>query len=290
MTTQSAITGNTTVYGIIGWPIKHSLSPLMQNKAFSAAGLDAVFVPFAVEPKKLPEAVLGLRSLGVAGFNVTIPHKAAIVPLLDELDQTARLAGAVNVVKNSNGKLIGFNTDGDGLVRSLEHDLGCHPAGRRVLLVGAGGAARGALVSLCRAGAAEVCILNRSAGKAAELIASCTASDMQTKCSLFDASLADQHFWNRQELIINATSLGMNGEDIPQLKIEALPATASVYDMVYAPPQTVLLQKAAQRGLKTANGLGMLAAQGELAFRIWTGVMPRSGLMLKTLTDFFVLQ
>lgn len=286
MTVKTDITGKTVLYGIIGWPIKHSLSPLMQNKAFIKAGIDAVYVPFAVQPVDLPTAVNGMRSLSVAGFNVTIPHKTAIVPLLDTLDESARLAGAVNVVKNHNGKLIGFNTDGDGLVRSLEHDLGCHPGGRRVLLIGAGGAARGAVAALCKAGAAEICIMNRTTEKALELINASIAIAAKTRLILFDADQADNLFWSRQELVINSTSLGMNNEEISGLQVEALPATATVYDMVYAPPKTVLLEMAEKQGLKIANGLGMLAAQGELAFQIWTGVLPEAGLMLKTLTKY----
>lgn len=279
MIDQPAITGATAVYGIIGRPVGHSLSPVMQNAAFRAVELDAVYVPFAVEPTYLAAAVAGMRALQVAGFNVTIPHKSAIMPFLDELDVTARSAGAVNVVKNCSGRLTGFNTDGDGLVRSLERDLGRHPAGRRILLVGAGGAARGALAALCRAGAAEVAVLNRTVAAARDMLAVVGTEQGTTACSVLDPDAAPRDFWSGQELVINATSLGMHGEEIAGLPLASLAPDAGVYDMVYSPPVTPLLSAATARGLKTANGLGMLVAQGELAFTLWTGLAAPENVM-----------
>ncbi len=268
---QAPVTGASRVYGIIGWPVCHSLSPVMQNAAFSAAGIDARYVPFPVAPEQLPQAVEGVRALQVAGVNVTIPYKTAIMPLLDELDPNARAAGAVNVVLNRNGKLVGYNTDGDGLISSLKKDLGCNPAGCRVVLVGAGGAARGALAALCRAGVASVAVLNRTAHAAREMIALFQRDYPLVDCAVIETDAVDSAFWSRQELVINATSLGMHGENITGLALTSLPSAAKVYDMVYAPPETPLLSAARALGFQAENGLGMLAAQGELAFALWNG-------------------
>lgn len=155
-------TGATRVLGIIGRPVSHSLSPLMQNGALQAMGLDYAYVPFAVEEDRLADAVKGLAALGVVGFNVTIPHKSAILPLLDRLSPEAGLIGAVNVVKREGNDLVGYNTDGKGFIQSLNEDLGFAPAGCRILVMGAGGAARAAVASLAAAGAASVVIANRS--------------------------------------------------------------------------------------------------------------------------------
>lgn len=280
---QAPVTGATRVYGIIGWPVRHSLSPVMQNAAFSAAGIDARYVPFPVAPEQLPQAVEGLRALQVAGINVTIPHKTAIMPLLDELDPAASAAGAVNVVLNRDGRLVGYNTDGDGLISSLKKDLGFDPAGSRVVLVGAGGAARGALSALCRAGVVSVAVLNRTARAAQEMIALFQEDYPLVACSIIDAHTADHEFWSGQELVINATSLGMHGEKITGLALASLPGAARVYDMVYAPPETPLLSAARALGLAAANGLGMLVAQGELAFALWSGATPPENVMREAL-------
>lgn len=277
------LTGATRVFGIIGCPVRHSLSPLMQNAAFQAAGIDAVYVPFPVDPEQLAQAVGGLRTLRVAGFNVTIPHKSAIMPFLDRLDHSAVAAGAVNVVMNHDGILTGYNTDGDGLILSLQRDLGCDPAGCRVVLVGAGGAARGALAALCRAGVAAVSVLNRTASAAEEMLATVTAGYPQVACTVLESGRSDQTFWQQQQLVINATSLGMKDEEIPGLELACLPGDAKVYDMVYAPPETRLLRAAKAMGLATANGLGMLVAQGELAFELWHGSASPAGVMAKAL-------
>ena len=167
---KELIRGTTRVYGIIGWPVEHSRSPLMQNAAFRSLGLDSVYVPFAVPPEQLAQAVQGLRALGVAGWNVTIPHKIAIIPLLDELSPEALQAGAVNTVLNQAGRLIGYNTDGAGLLIALERELDCRVAGVRVAVLGAGGAARGAVAALANAGAARITVVNRTLATAQTLV------------------------------------------------------------------------------------------------------------------------
>src|SRR6266540_2579429 len=141
------ITGKTKVLGIIGWPVEHSLSPLMQNAALQALNLDYVYIPFAVPPQSLVMAVDGLRHLGVQGFNVTIPHKEAIIPLLDKLHPEAEFIGAVNTVKREGELLVGYNTDGAGFVRSLVNDLDFKPEGKKIVILGAGGASKGAVAA-----------------------------------------------------------------------------------------------------------------------------------------------
>lgn len=275
--------GTTKVLGIIGHPVRHSLSPLMQNAALQACGLDYIYVPFEVASENVGVAVAGLKALGVAGFNVTIPHKASIMPYLDELDESAVAAGAVNTVKNDCGRLIGYNTDGDGLVKSLADDLDFVPQSSTVVIVGAGGAARGAISALCRAGATRIFIINRTLDRAIELAAVMSARYAATELSLATGIKDLQAWLPHVDLLVNTTSLGMNNESLPFLPLHAMARAAKVYDMIYSPPVTPLLRDAVGMGLKSANGLGMLAAQGELAFTIWTGKNPPTGLMRRTL-------
>ncbi len=277
------VRGTTKVLGIIGYPVRHSLSPLMQNAAIQGCGLDYIYVPFEVTPDNVGAAITGLKSLGVSGFNVTIPHKTAVMPYLDGLDDSAVASGAVNTVKNDGGRLIGYNTDGDGLVKSLADDLDFIPRSNSIVVVGAGGAARGAIAALCRAGAKQIVIANRSYDRAADLASAMSARFTGTEVSVStgyaDLLVRLPHI----DLVINTTSLGMNSESIPFLPLHTLPCTAMVYDMIYSPSATPLLSEAAGMGLKAANGLGMLASQGELAFTIWTGEIPPSGLMRSAL-------
>lgn len=282
---KQAFCGKTRVLAIIGNPISHSKSPIMQNAALQACGLDYVYIPFEVSPEYLGEAVHGLKALGVAGANVTIPYKTDVIKYLDELDETAVAAGAVNTIHNVSGRLIGYNTDGDGLVRSLADDLDFMPQARTILMIGAGGAARGALAALCRSGARRVYVYNRTCIKAFELVSSMAIRYSGTELiAVTNVTELDTALPNI-DLVINATSLGMKREKIRSLRLDLLPHSAKVYDMVYAPPVTELLSEAARMGLRGVNGLGMLAAQGEIAFTIWTGSVPPTGLMRNILTD-----
>lgn len=271
--------GTTRILAIIGHPVGHSLSPLLQNTALDACNLNYVYVPFDVHPDELGSAVAGLRSLGVEGFNVTIPHKTAVIKYLDQLDESAELAGAVNVVHNTGGKLVGYNTDGAGLLKSLAEELGFIPGSGRIIIIGAGGAARGAVAALCRAGASEIVIVNRSPERALELIEPLRRRFGLTEIKAVRTNEELAPFLVDCALILNTTSLGMNNETIPFLKVDTLPLSAKVYDMVYAPAVTPFLRESMDRGLACANGSGMLIGQGEYAFAIWTGKMPPQGLM-----------
>lgn len=280
---MTVVSGKTSVVGIIGNPIRHSLSPVMQNAAFTAADLDYIYVPFAVAPGDLEHAVRGLKALGVCGFNVTIPYKTAIIPFLDRLDETAESAGAVNTVLVCGASLVGYNTDGDGLVDSLSTDLDFSPGEERILVVGAGGAARGAIAALCRSGAKRILIINRSLENALAV-----KHDMNILYPGTDIAAVRQDLLHEEELasislLLNSTSLGMNGERIDNICLSRLPAYAKVYDMVYSRTVTPLVVEAAASGRRAANGLGMLVAQGERAFEIWTGQKPPKGVMRQAL-------
>jgi len=273
------VSGATRVVGIIGYPIRHSLSPAMQNAAFAACNLDYVYVPFAVAPVNLKEGVSGLRSLGLCGFNVTIPHKTEVIRYLDVLDKSAEDAGAVNTVLIDNGRMIGYNTDGDGLVCSLAEDLDFVPSASMIVVIGAGGAARGAVAALCRAGAKRIIIVNRTFEKSAALKTDMGLRYPDVIIESVQTEDLNAKYLPDTSLIVNTTSVGMNGDRIEFLNLALLPKSAKVYDMVYSPLITPLIHEASGRGLMVSNGLGMLASQGERAFTIWTGQTPPKGLM-----------
>lgn len=274
------ISGRTAVYGIFGDPVAHSLSPAMQNAAFAAAGIDAIYVPFHVRTEALGAAVAALRALNVAGVNVTIPHKERILEHLDEVDHRARSIGAVNTVVNRGGRLLGYNTDGVGLVRALQAEFGCSPRGSRILLLGAGGACRAAVVALAAAGAAWIGIANRRPARAEQLVADLRGICPGTSLAAFPlASEALAPVWSGVELLVNTSAVGLHGESFALPVAENLPLQARVYDMVYRRGETPLLDAAKARGLAFADGRGMLVGQGEEAFRLWTGEEPPSGVM-----------
>lgn len=273
------IRGKTRILGIFGDPVAHSLSPLMQNEALAQAGIDAVYVPFHVRPENLETAVAAIRSLDLWGVNVTVPHKEAVLRHLDVVDPAARLIGAVNTVVNRNGILAGYNTDASGLLRSLAEDLRFDPSGRRIMLLGAGGACRAALVALAQAGAAWIGIANRSPQRAAALVEEFSKALKGTNLAAFSLDPAELSGSLPQvDLLLNTSAVGLQGEGFVDFPWPALPAAASVYDMIYG-RATLLLQSASARGHRTADGLGMLAAQGEEAFFLWTARRPPAGAM-----------
>lgn len=280
---MSTIHGTTRVVGIIGDPISHSRSPIMQNAAFAAAKLDYVYVPFAVSPANLGNAVLGLKALGVCGFNVTIPHKTSIIQYLDGLDETAESAGAVNTVKLCENRLVGYNTDGDGLVDSLSVDLGFLPGEDQILVVGAGGASRGAIAALCRSGARNILIYNRTVESARAIARDMNIRYPDTRIEVVESGQVGDQSLGLTSLLINTTSLGMGGERIGGVNLAHLPECAKVYDMVYSGAGTPLVTEARASGIPAANGLGMLVAQGERAYTIWTGQNPPQGVMRRAL-------
>ena len=260
------------LFGLLGHPVGHSMSPLMHNDAFTVLGLNHHYQAFDVEPERLKEAVIGMKVLGVLGFNVTIPHKVAIMEYLDEIDEEAQTIGAVNTVVNENGRLIGYNTDGQGYLDALLEEISeeaLHQA--NVLIIGAGGAARAIVTVLSRFGTKGLVICNRTIEKADILASECSVKTRISTLTLSEAEAMLEQF----EVIINTTSVGMSPNvDEQPLSLDNLKENALVSDLIYNPLETALLQDAKQRGGKIQNGVGMFVGQGALAFKKWTQVEP----------------
>ncbi len=277
------ITGKTKIVGIFGYPIEHTFSPLMHNAAFSALGLDYCYIPFEVQPEDLKSAVESIRALNIRGVNITVPHKEAVIKYLDGLSKEARLICAVNTIENRGGKLIGHNTDGRGFIKSLLEDAKTKIKGKRVLLIGAGGAGKGVAVSCALEGASEIVIANRTVKKADELVGELKRNFKKTK---FSAILLERHELAKgiagADILINATSLGLKGKGLLPISQNDLHKGLVICDLIYNPRITPLLKMAKSAGVKKAvNGLGMLIYQGALAFQIWTGKKPPVDVMQK---------
>jgi shikimate dehydrogenase len=265
-----SFSGQTMLYGIFGYPIGHSLSPLMHNTAFAHHGLDAVYLPFAVHPAHLATAVKSMTALPICGVNVTIPHKQAVMAWMDELSPEARLIGAVNTIHLRDGRLHGYNTDGIGFLRALE-EAGSEVAGRTVMLLGAGGAARSIAVQLCLSGIRRLLLANRTPRRAEDLAAFLKQTMPHADISIVamgESSLAAQ--LPDTDIVVNATSIGMYPHDPMLLPSAALSPQHLVCDIVYRPLYTPLLRAAQRQGARTLDGLGMLLHQGAKAFEIWT--------------------
>ncbi|WP_135546535.1 shikimate dehydrogenase [Paenibacillus cymbidii] len=263
-----AIDTATELYAVFGDPIGHSKSPLMLNRAFAAAERNAAYVAFHVKPEGLGDAVRGVRALGIRGVNVTIPHKLEVMPFLDEIDEDARAIGAVNTIANRDGKLVGYNTDGIGYVRSLKEETGVALRGKRVLLLGAGGAARAIAYALAKEGVATIWFANRTREKARALAASIQAYT-HTNVIGFDAL---DHVVGQVDLVVNNTPVGMypNVDETP-INPELLHGELLVSDLIYNPRVTKLLAEAQARGARIHSGLGMFIYQGAYAYEYWTG-------------------
>ena len=258
------------IAGLLGWPVAHSRSPVIHNHWLAQYGIPGRYVLFPVPPEKLEAAVRGLAALGLRGCNVTTPHKQAIFPLLDRVDELARRIGAVNtVVVESDGTLTGFNNDGNGFVQSLRDvDPEWRPDSGPSLVLGAGGAARAVVASLAAQGAREIRVANRTREKAQE-IADAVGSAVKVVPWEERADALDG-----VAMLANATSLGSPGKPALDMPLDRLPPRAVVGDLIYVPPETPLLAAARARGNVTVNGLGLLLNQARPAFQAWFGVMP----------------
>ena len=267
------INAATTLVGLFGWPVTHSISPQMHNAAFVARQMNWRYLAFSVPPERVPEAVAALPALGLRGVNVTVPHKQSVMPYLQHWTPAAEAIGAVNtIVVEEDGQLTGDNTDGAGFIADLQaHNV--EPAGKRALVIGAGGSSRAVVYGLAEAGVKSVKILNRTVSKAVDL-----AETMQSyfpETNIGSAAFPDDVTGSAQDadLIVNCTSLGM------EPRIEGLPWEENVefreeqivYDLVYNPAMTRLLQLAATDGATAVGGLGMLVYQGAIAWEKWTG-------------------
>ena len=268
------IDGRTRLVGLIGWPVAHSGSPAMHNAAFAALKLNWSYVPLPVRPEALAAAVAGLAALGFRGANVTVPHKEAVVPLLDSLSPEAARINAVNtIVVKEDGRLVGHNTDVAGFIAALRQ-AGFSPEGRSAVVVGAGGAARAAVHALLAAGAARILILNRSGGRAEKLISELGTDERVQVLPLIPEALVESA--RDADLLVNATPVGLwpkTEESIWPMEVP-VPARITVFDLVYNPVETLLLRQAREGGARTIPGLGMLISQGAAAFRLWTGIDP----------------
>jgi shikimate dehydrogenase len=261
------------VVGLIGYPLGHSVSPGMHNAAFKKVGLDFEYVPFEVEPKDLAEALKGLRALHIAGFNVTIPHKESIVPLLDEVTKLARIIGAVNTVLNQEGKLIGYNTDGAGFIDSLKEDAGVNPKGKKAVVLGAGGASRAVSIMLAEVGARSITLTDVLEEKA-KTLSGYIGSYFEIPCDSVKANSPElQKTIDAADILVNSTPVGMHPkiDQSPLNESVKLHSKLLVYDLVYNPSETRLLKDAKAAGCNPCSGLGMLVRQGASAFTIWTG-------------------
>ncbi|RUL57075.1 shikimate dehydrogenase [Lysinibacillus antri] len=266
-------------FAVIGDPIAHSKSPNMHNMWFEAMNIDATYIPIHVKPEQLEQSITSLKTLGASGWNITIPHKQAIIPFLDELDELAEKMGAVNtVVRLPDGKLKGYNTDGPGFVHSLEEKVGKDHKAKKVLLIGAGGAARGIAFALQQFGYNDLTITNRTTQKAEAIISEIGSGQA---VSLQEA---EQHL-NQYGIIIQCTSAGLAQSEFSlPLSLDKLQEGAIVADIVYNPLMTPFLVEAQKNKAIVVNGLGMFVHQGAIAFHHWLGQYPDTNGMTKKLT------
>jgi shikimate dehydrogenase len=267
------INGKTKITGIIGWPIEHTLSPAMHNAAYESLSLDYCYVPFLVSPDALEDAIKAIKALNILGINVTVPHKEKVMTYIDETDREAAFIGAVNTLVNSDGRLIGYNTDGRGFMQSLAESA-IDPRDKDILIIGAGGAARAVGYSLVQE-AKSLSLFGRTKMRVHNLVHD--LNRIKNRVS----SCNDLSAVGRYHMIINATPLGLKKEDPLPLDTSSLKPGQIVYDLIYK--KTRLLEHASKRGCVTASGLGMLLWQGVLAFELWTGRRPDVDVMRKAL-------
>ena len=272
--------------GIIGYPIGHSISPIFQQAGLDHLGIDATYEKWEVTLDGVGEFVAALRAPGTWGINITVPHKQAVIPFLDEVDEWATAAGAVNTIVNRDGRLSGHNTDGPAFLRALLVETGYSPAGTRALILGAGGAARGILLALTRGGVESMVIANRTLERAEALAQLAKDNDVQAEAvALLPDALTQAAV--SADLIVNCTTVGMShgpDEQGSPLLAAQIPTSAIVNDLVYNPMETPLLREAATAGATTLGGLHMLVYQGVLSFQMWTGQDAPVAVMMEAAT------
>jgi len=275
------ISGTTKLVGLLGWPVEHSLSPLIHNAAFRAAGLDYSYVPLAVHPEKLAAAVSGLKAMGFVGVNVTVPHKVKIIEFLDVVDKSAKLVGAVNTIVFEDGLATGYNTDMNGFVHSLQSEnIGVRD--KQVVLMGAGGASRALVCGFIEHGAASIMVGARSSVKTEEFSASFEDKRV-IGCGWDSGDFAEAI--KTCDILVNCTPVGMypNIGQEPPVDWALVPRQAIVGDIIYNPPLTKFLKTAHAAGHRVIDGAGMLVEQGALAFSLWTKQVPPRTIMHQAL-------
>lgn len=268
-----------------GQPVAENPTGAMQEAAFRALGLNWRYLTIEVPPAKLKDAMTGVRALGLRGLNLTIPHKVAVMEYLDEISPDAVIIGAVNTVRRDGERLIGENTDGKGFLRGVRNDAGVDPGGKRVAVLGAGGAARAIATELALGGVSEILVVNRSPARAEPMI-----RDLQAHTS----TPVRYHEWRgvwriprEVELLVNATSIGLfpDVDAMPPVDLSDARADLLVADAVFNPPETRLLAAARSRGLPVLDGLSMLVYQGVIGFQMWTGQDPPETVMKQALAE-----
>jgi shikimate dehydrogenase len=284
---DSAPSYKAELVGVFGYPVAENPTIVMQEAGFRAIGLNWRYLTIEVRPEQLADAVRGLRAFNMAGINLTIPHKVTVLQYLDGLSPEAELIGAVNTVVREGDRLIGHNTDGKGFVRSVREEAGMDPQGKRVVFLGAGGAARAMSVEMALAGAAHITIVNRTPERGRDLAA-----------LLQDRTPADAEFvpWQGEysvpagtDILVNATSIGLfpDVEGVPAVDMSSIHPNLLVCDVIPNPPHTAFLRAAQARGARSLDGLGMLVGQGAIAFRMWTGVDAPVDVMRQALEEVF---
>jgi len=257
------------IFGVLGYPAKHSLSPKMHNAAFKAMKIDARYKVFEVPTSKFRDFLSSLNERGIQGLNVTIPYKQTVMSLIKRMTPEARMIGAVNTIKVQRNQLWGYNTDGEGFLRHLMDDLDFDPAGKNIAILGAGGASRAVCVYLAKALPKRIAIFNRDRSKTISLM---HVLNMNGVCTdLIAANSISDLKIEEADLLVNTTALGMNENDPSLVDPRLLHKGLLVYDLVYSRKDTKLLADARERGCRVSNGLGMLLYQGMLSFKIWTG-------------------
>lgn len=278
------IDSNTKLVGLIGWPVSHSMSPMMHNSAFQNMKLNFIYVALPVKPERLPEAIKGIKALSFRGVNVTIPHKEKVINYVDDLTKEAELIGAVNTIVSDGERLVGHNTDGVGFIQSLIQNE-FNPEGCNALILGAGGAARAVTVALALNRAEKIFICNRTQKKAQQLeyIINKIRPGLASVVEYMEENLFDLDV----DIVINTTSIGMypDVEDCPITNAEFFKEKMVVCDIVYNPLKTAFLKKAESKGCKVIYGLDMLLYQGVEAFKLWTGIEPPIKTMKKMLEN-----
>ncbi|XEC96773.1 shikimate dehydrogenase [Paenibacillus tarimensis] len=278
----NAVDSHTVLYGVIGDPIRHSKSPVMMNRAFRETGINGVYCAFHIRQDQLGEFAAGVRVMGIRGINVTIPHKLDIMKYMDELDASAEAIGAVNTIVNDDGRLTGYNTDGIGYVRSLKEEAESDLSGKRIVLLGAGGASRGILYALTKERPERITLTNRTLERAQSL-----ASDFRQYAEVAAVSNDQlEKVCSEADIVINTTSVGMfpHVEDVP-VDVSWLRPDAVASDLIYNPLTTKFLRQAQERGCRIHGGLGMFIYQGAYAFEYWTGKPAPAAAMRETVLE-----
>lgn len=271
------------IYGLLGYPVKHSLSPLMHNAAFKALGINAEYRLFEIKPEQVEDFLKYLSQNNISGLNVTIPYKERVIPFLAHLSDEAKLISAVNTIRVSGDSSEGFNTDGEGFLRHLTEDLGFSPIGKMIAIIGAGGAAKAVSVYLSKLKPKKLAIYDIDKAKAKALISHLKENFKDVEFILAD-SIEELKIQN-SDLLVNATPMGMKETDPCLVNEKFIHNNLLVYDLIYEPKETKLLKLARLKGAKVANGLGMLLHQGALSFEIWTAQKPALEIMRNALMN-----